>query len=392
MGDLAGLEQHFGGLEATRQYVRSQPNWQQLPAEYLRKLESNRIFSTLVYPNALAGAMVLLLPMGLTGLWRLSARLSVVTRWTLVGVLGLSGLGCLYWSGSKSGWLIALVMGLVAFLRLKLRRAAKVWIVGAVLVVGLAGSSSSSLLTSSAGDECGRTVRLLAGRSANCPSNPPGTAGNLSVGYARSKPPIGDDAAHAQRLPGTGVRFRLGRVSELHGLCARLRRAALPEGEDDGLALVHDLDGRLCLGAARAGRVRALHPGFGLAGVCVLGLAVGRRPGPEWHRQPSGGSVRSGVRKTILFLNGPNLNLLGQREPETYGRTTLAAIEAKVRKRAQQMGWKSTPPDELEGELVNWIQEVKGSSTRSCSTQPVTPPRRHPGCHRGTGVPPSKCT
>ena len=128
------MEQHFGGLEATRQYVRSQPNWQQLPAEYLRKLESNRIFSTLVYPNALAGAMVLLLPMGLTGLWRLSARLSVVTRWTLVGVLGLSGLGCLYWSGSKSGWLIALVMGLVAFLRLKLRRAAKVWIVGAVLV------------------------------------------------------------------------------------------------------------------------------------------------------------------------------------------------------------------------------------------------------------------
>ncbi|MBI2926200.1 MAG: O-antigen ligase family protein [Verrucomicrobia bacterium] len=134
-----GLEQHFGGLEATRQFVRTQPNWQQLPAEYLKKLESNRIFSTLVYPNALAGAMLLLLPMGMAGLWQLSARLSIVTRWTLVGILGLSGLGCLYWSGSKSGWLIALVMALVAFLQLKLGRAAKVWIVGTVLAVGLAG-------------------------------------------------------------------------------------------------------------------------------------------------------------------------------------------------------------------------------------------------------------
>ena len=63
----------------------------------------------------------------------------------------------------------------------------------------------------------------------------------------------------------------------------------------------------------------------------------------------------------ILFLNGPNLNLLGQREPEVYGRLTLAEIEAKVRQRAGKL--KATVEfrqSNLEGELVAWIQQAKG--------------------------------
>ncbi len=65
----------------------------------------------------------------------------------------------------------------------------------------------------------------------------------------------------------------------------------------------------------------------------------------------------------ILFLNGPNLNLLGTREPEVYGHTTLADIEAKVRERAAKLGaaidFRQT---NQEGELVQWIQEAKGKS------------------------------
>jgi 3-dehydroquinate dehydratase-2 len=63
----------------------------------------------------------------------------------------------------------------------------------------------------------------------------------------------------------------------------------------------------------------------------------------------------------VHFLNGPNLNLLGQREPEVYGRATLSDIEAKVRERASELkveiGFRQS---NQEGELVGWIQEAKG--------------------------------
>jgi 3-dehydroquinate dehydratase-2 len=63
----------------------------------------------------------------------------------------------------------------------------------------------------------------------------------------------------------------------------------------------------------------------------------------------------------VLFLNGPNLNLLGKREPSIYGNTTLADIEAQVRDRA--VGLKveiDFRQSNHEGELVSWIQEAKG--------------------------------
>jgi 3-dehydroquinate dehydratase-2 len=62
----------------------------------------------------------------------------------------------------------------------------------------------------------------------------------------------------------------------------------------------------------------------------------------------------------VLFLNGPNLNLLGTREPDVYGRTTLADIEARVRGRANSLSATiDFRQSNHEGELVTWIQEAK---------------------------------
>ena len=63
----------------------------------------------------------------------------------------------------------------------------------------------------------------------------------------------------------------------------------------------------------------------------------------------------------ILFLNGPNLNLLGQRQPEIYGRTTLADIEAKLREKAAKAGvGLDFRQSNHEGELVTWVQQAQG--------------------------------
>lgn len=63
----------------------------------------------------------------------------------------------------------------------------------------------------------------------------------------------------------------------------------------------------------------------------------------------------------IAVLNGPNLNLLGQREPEVYGRTTLSEIEAMVRDAARAQGadleWLQT---NHEGALVDAVQGLRG--------------------------------
>ncbi len=65
----------------------------------------------------------------------------------------------------------------------------------------------------------------------------------------------------------------------------------------------------------------------------------------------------------IAVLNGPNLNLLGEREPELYGRVTLGEIEVATRAEAESLGvdmvWTQT---NHEGELVEAIQRLRGTA------------------------------
>jgi O-antigen ligase len=137
---VVGFQQHFGGLAESRRYFLTYiyPQLKTITPELQKKMLSNRIFSTLFYPNTLAGALLLLLPPSLVIFWK-NERWSLGIRQIIVGAVGAAALACLFWSGSKGGWLLMLLLGLVALFQLPFQRKIKFVLFGTLLILGLAG-------------------------------------------------------------------------------------------------------------------------------------------------------------------------------------------------------------------------------------------------------------
>ncbi len=138
---IVGWDQHFGGLEATRKYfyLYLYPQLKEVPPEYLKKISSNRIFATLFYPNTLAGAILLLLPISLALIWKAEGLFTKGARFLLLGLFGAGTLATLVWSGSKAGWLLALALAVFALLRQPLPRKVRIGIVAVLLSLGIVG-------------------------------------------------------------------------------------------------------------------------------------------------------------------------------------------------------------------------------------------------------------
>jgi 3-dehydroquinate dehydratase II len=81
---------------------------------------------------------------------------------------------------------------------------------------------------------------------------------------------------------------------------------------------------------------------------------------------------REAMPKTLYILNGPNMNLLGTREPEKYGRATLADVEKLCRATAKRFGLEVVfRQSNLEGELVDWIQEANAKKAAGLLINPA---------------------
>jgi O-antigen ligase len=102
----------------------------------LAKFAKGRVMGTLVYPNALAGAVLLLLPLALTLAFG-ATKLRPVIRAIVIALACFLGGAGFFWTGSKLGWLIAMALGGLYLFRLKWPTGLKIAALAAVAVLGL---------------------------------------------------------------------------------------------------------------------------------------------------------------------------------------------------------------------------------------------------------------
>ncbi len=114
---ILALQQYFGGLQETREFAAANVDASRVPVGFLDKLTSNRVFGSLVYPNALAGFLVVAFGPVLAWIWARSRNWDTRMRWPVLIFAGALMVFCLVLTGSRGGFVAFAVAVALALLR-----------------------------------------------------------------------------------------------------------------------------------------------------------------------------------------------------------------------------------------------------------------------------------
>ena len=147
---MLAMRQHFGGLDASRAYAALYVDGAHAPKDFLLRMTSNRVFGSLVYPNALAGFLVVAFAPTLVWIWVRARSWDVRVKWIALVFAGGVMLFCLVLTGSRGGFVAFGVMALTVFACRfsKGERRMAFWLVGIVatlVVVFLVGQHAGFL-------------------------------------------------------------------------------------------------------------------------------------------------------------------------------------------------------------------------------------------------------
>ena len=113
---LLAMQQHFGGLADSRAYAALYVDTARAPKDFLLRMISNRVFGSLVYPNALAGFLVVAFAPALVWIWVLARGWDSRVKWIALVFAGGVMLFCLVLTGSRGGFVAFGAMSLTVFL------------------------------------------------------------------------------------------------------------------------------------------------------------------------------------------------------------------------------------------------------------------------------------
>src|SRR5579871_2774893 len=136
---VVAMQQHFGGLQQTREYAATHVDAAHTPKDFLLRMSSNRVFGPFVYPNALAGFLVVAFAPTLAWVYARGRNWKIGVKWLVLIFTGGVMVFCLVLTGSRGGVVAFGVMAVVVFWCLTPKGGQRVAIVVVGLLVALIG-------------------------------------------------------------------------------------------------------------------------------------------------------------------------------------------------------------------------------------------------------------